>query len=74
MNFITDLLKSDGKNAILTIIDRLSKERHYVLCFINENGTSVKQTAEMVIQNVFRLHELLASIVSDRGSQFVSIM
>ena len=49
MNFITDLPESDSKNAILTIIDRLSKERHYVSRSINENGTSVKWTAEMVI-------------------------
>ena len=42
MNFITNLLKSKGKNVILIIIDRLNKERYYVLCSINENSSSVK--------------------------------
>ena len=68
MNFITDLSESEGKNAILIIIDRLSKERHYIPCSINENSTSAEQTIEMMIQNVFQLYELLASIVSHRGS------
>ena len=42
MNFITDLSKSDSKNIILIIINCLSKERHYVSCSINENGTSAE--------------------------------
>ena len=42
INFITDLLESEDKNIILIIINRLSKERHYVPCSINENSTSVK--------------------------------
>ncbi len=32
LNFIIDLSESDESNAILTVIDRLSKERHYILC------------------------------------------
>ena len=53
MNFITDLLKSEGKNIILIIIDCLNKERHYVSYSINENDISVKWTVKMMIQNVF---------------------
>ena len=74
MNFITDLLKSEGKNVILIIIDCLSKERHYVLCSINKNGTFTEWIMKMMIQNVFQLHELSVSIVSDCESQFVFIM
>ena len=74
MNFITDLSESDGKNIILIIIDCLSKKRHYVLCSINENSTSVKWTVKIMIQNVFQLHRLSAFIISDRRSQFVFIM
>ncbi len=32
LNFIINLLKSDESNAILTVIDRLSKEHHYIFC------------------------------------------
>ena len=39
LNFIIDLLKSDESNAILTVIDRLSKEHHYILCWSNDKET-----------------------------------
>ncbi len=39
LNFIIDLLKSDESNAILTVIDRLSKERHYILCWSDDKET-----------------------------------
>ena len=68
MNFITDLLKSEGKNVILIIINHLSKGRHYVSCFINNNGIFVKWTVKIMIQNVFQLHELSVSIVLDHRS------
>ena len=39
LNFIIDLLKSDESNAILTVIDWLSKERHYILCWSDDEET-----------------------------------
>ncbi len=39
LNFIINLLKSDESNAILTVIDRLSKERHYILCWSDDEET-----------------------------------
>ncbi len=39
LNFIINLLKSDESNAILTVIDRLSKERHYIFCWSNDKET-----------------------------------
>jgi hypothetical protein len=39
LNFIIDLLKSDESNAILTVIDRLSKKRHYILCWSDDEET-----------------------------------
>ncbi len=32
LNFIINLSESDESNAILTVINRLSKKRHYILC------------------------------------------
>ncbi len=72
MDLITGLPESDGYNAIWTIIDRLSKERHYVPTTATDEGTSSEATVEMLIKEVFRLHGLPASIVSDRGSQFIA--
>jgi len=36
LNFIINLLESDENNAILTVIDRLSKKRHYILCWSDD--------------------------------------
>jgi len=74
MDFITGLPLSEGYNAICTIICRLSKDRHYVPCHWGDGGTSTEETVWIMLWNVYRLHGLPSSIVSDRGSQFVSIM
>ncbi len=74
MNFIIDLSDSSGYNAILTIICKLSKERHYISCITDDEGITVEKTAEMLIQWVYRTHDLSSFIVSDRGSQFISIL
>ncbi len=39
LNFIINLLKSDESNAILSVINRLSKERHYILCWSDDEET-----------------------------------
>ena len=49
MNFITGLPKSEGYNAICTIIDRLTKERHYVSCHWGEDDTSIEVTVWIMI-------------------------
>ena len=71
MNFIIDLSLLEDHNVIKIVIDRLIKKRHYVLCIRKENDTFIKSIMKMLIKKVFRLHELLTSIVSDRDSQFV---
>ena len=74
MDFITGLPLSEGFNAICTLICRLSKERHYVPCFWGDGGTSTKELQWILIWNLYRLHGLPSSIVSDRGPQFVSTL
>src|SRR5208282_4692935 len=59
---------------ILTVVDRLSKERHYIPCTAGEEGTSAEETAKLFLRWVYRTHGLPDSIVSDRGTQFVSLM
>ncbi len=74
MNFIIDLFDSSEYNAILTIICRLSKKRHYISCITDDEDITVKKTAEMLIQWVYWTHDLSSFIVSDWGSQFISIL
>ncbi len=74
MNFIIDLSDSSEYNAILTIICKLSKERHYISCIIDDEDITVEKTAEMLIQWVYWTHDLPSFIVSDWGSQFIFIL
>jgi hypothetical protein len=68
MDFITDLPESSGCTAILVVVDRLSKMRHFIPC----KDMDAPTVARLFVQHVFKLHGLPESIVSDRGTQFVS--
>ncbi len=74
MNFITELLLSEDYNIICTIICYLIKECHYVFCHWKDNDISVEETIWIMLWNVYRLHDLLSSIVSNRDFQFISTM
>ncbi len=74
MNFIIDLFDLSEYNAILTIICRLSKERHYISCIIDDEDITVEKTAEMLIQWVYWTHDRSNFIVSDWDLQFIFIL
>jgi len=58
-----------GKDAILVICNRLSKMTHFVA--ITE-GMSAEGLARLFRNNVWKLHRLPESIMSDRGLQFAA--
>ncbi len=74
MNFITELSLLKNYNVICMIIFRLFKEHHYVLCHWRDDDISIEETVWIMLWNVYQLHDLLSSIVSNRDSQFISIM
>ncbi len=74
MNFIIDLSDSYNYNAILTVICRLLKERHYISCITDDEDITVEKTAEMLLQWIYRTHDLSSFIVFDRDSQFIFIL
>ena len=67
VDFITKLPLVAEKDAILVVCDRLSKMTHFVA--ITE-GTSAEELARLFRDNIWKLHRLLESVVSDRGPQF----
>ncbi|KAG1121331.1 hypothetical protein G6F42_012533 [Rhizopus arrhizus] len=69
MDFIVKLPKSKGFDSIFVVVDRLTKMAHFIPC--NESMTA-KELATLFINNIFRLHGLPSSIVSDRGTLFTS--
>jgi hypothetical protein len=75
MNFVTELSKfKDNFNAILMIINRLTKMHHYVSCIIEEKDITVEETIRLLINHVWKLHELSSIIISNRNFQFVSFV
>ncbi|KAK5877443.1 hypothetical protein CesoFtcFv8_024946 [Champsocephalus esox] len=69
LDFVTGLPPSDGNTVILTVIDRFSKSAQLIPL---TKLPTAKETAEIMLQNVFRLHGLPSDVVSDRGPQFTS--
>jgi len=69
VDFIMKLPVVAGKDVILVVCDRLSKMTHFVATI---EGTSVEGLARLFRDNVWKLHGLPESIVSDRGPQFAA--
>ncbi len=74
LNFIINLSESDENNAILTVIDQLSKKQHYVLYWSDDEEIFAEQTVKLLLIWVFRTHELSRSIVFNHDSQFILIV
>ena len=58
-----------GKNAILVVCNRLSKITHFVA---TTKETLAEGLARLFRDNVWKLHGLPESVVSDREPQFVA--
>ena len=69
VDFITKLPVVVGKDAILVVCDQLSKMTYFVA---TTKGTSAKGLARLFQDNVWKLHRLPESVVSDRRLQFVA--
>jgi hypothetical protein len=69
MDFITRLPKVQGKECIFVVVDRLTKFAHF---FAIATNFSAVQVADLFFREVFRLHGLPKTIVSDRHSKFMS--
>ena len=67
VDFITKLPVVAGKDMILVVCDRLSKMTYFVA---TTEGMSAEELARLFQDNVWKLHELPESIVSDREPQF----
>jgi hypothetical protein len=69
MDFITGLPKVHGKDCIFMAVDRLTKFVHF---FVVVTDCSASKVANLFFREIFRLHGLPKTIVSDRDSRFMS--
>jgi len=69
MDFIVGLPKSEGYTKIWVIVDRFSKMAHFISLKTEEH---IKELALTFLKEIWRLHGLLESIVSDQDIRFTS--
>ncbi len=74
INFITELSLLEDYNIICIIICHFIKEHHYVFCHWENDDISVEEMIWIMLWNVYRLHDLLSSIVLNKDFQFISTM
>jgi hypothetical protein len=70
MDFIVGLPRTScGYNSIWVIVDRLTKSAHFIL---TATTYRVRQYVRLYISHIVCYHDILKTIISDRGSIFIA--
>lgn len=69
MDFVSGIPESKEFNAILVIVDRLTKMRQLIPC---DTSADAERTAQLDLQTIWKLRGLPTHITSDRRTQFIS--
>ena len=69
IDFIVELPESNRKDAIMIVVDSVTKWSHFVGTVTTSLAT---RTTQLYLQHIWKHHGLPKKVVSDRGPQFVA--
>lgn len=69
MDFITGIPESNYFNAILDVVDHLSKMAHYLPY---RDTTTTQEISRLYLEHNWKLQRLPTNIISNQGSPFTS--
>ena len=68
VNFIVELPESHGYDAVMNVVDSVSKMSHFIL---THTMITALRVAHLFLTHVWKLHGLPRQVVSDQGPQFI---
>jgi len=69
VDFMVELPESSRHDAIMTVVDSISKRVHFVL---THTTVTAEGAARLFLHHIWKLYSLPKRVVSDRGPQFVA--
>ena len=69
VDFVVELPLSSGHDAVMTVVDSVSKRAHFIL---THTTVTAEGAVRLFLHQVWKLHGLPTCVVSDRGPQFVA--
>ena len=69
VDFVVELPLSSGHNTVMTVVDSVSKQAHFILMHMT---VTAEGAARLFLHQVWKLHGLPKCIISDHRPQFIA--
>lgn len=72
LDFMIKLSPSNSYNAILIVIDQLTKKKYYIFYTTDKNSIITETTTYLLLNNICKLYDFPLLLSSNWGPQFIS--